>query len=299
MNFVRAEITKKKLKDYIAKLRPGLLGHCGYYLASFRSKIVNKNIEIAFGDDLTVQEKHKLAKSFYRHIVLFVYEYIRFFWASKKRLGKLVEVEGIENVVEAYNKGKGVVILTGHFGNWEVACLGGISKFPQYEGLFHVMRKTFTNKLFEKVVFSKFRKHGLNVIIARSGLERACEVLKEKNIVVFAFDQRAKLIRKEGVLIDLFSRKASTNKALSLIVRHCGAVVVPATAFRKKGGKHVLSFKKPLEWIECNSSQEATLVNTRLYNRALEEMIEEHPDQWLWGHKRWRLQDSNCYEQAH
>lgn len=284
------------LRQHIARLKPGFLGFCGYYLFPIRRKVINKNIEIAFGNQLNPAEKLTLAKSFYRHFALFAWENICSPFTSKKAYKKMVDVEGIENLFDAASKGKGVIILTGHFGNWEIACLGGISQFSQYEGLFHFTRKKLRNKWLEKYVFSRFQKSGLNVIIVDNALEKVCEVLEKNELVVFVLDQHANLHNKEGILVDLFSEKAATNKALSLIVRHTGATVVPAAAHRKEGGRHVLSFKKPLEWTPCNTSKEAIEVNTRAYNEALEKMIVENPDQWLWGHKRWKRNGNESYQ---
>jgi Kdo2-lipid IVA lauroyltransferase/acyltransferase len=283
------------LKQYVARLKPSLLGFFGYHFFPIRRKVINRNIDIAFGKHLNSAEKLKLAKSFYRHFALFAWENICSSWTSKKAFKEMVDVEGTENLVEAGSKGKGVIILTGHFGNWEIACLGGISQFSQYEGLFHFTRKTLRNKWLEKYVFSRFQKSGLNVIIVDNALEKVCEVLEKNELVVFVLDQHANLHNKEGILVDLFSEKAATNKALSLIVRHTGATVVPAAAHRKEDGRHVLSFKKPLEWIACKTSKEAREAKTRLYNQALEQMIAANPDQWLWGHKRWKRHGNDSY----
>jgi KDO2-lipid IV(A) lauroyltransferase len=106
------------------------------------------------------------------------------------------------------------------------------------------------------------------------------------DIVVFPFDQHAG--RKDGVLAEFFGHPAGTFRSLAVIALATGAPVVPASSWREGAGQHVLRFEDELPPIEHADANQAILLNTRAYNRALERMIVRRPEQWWWVHRRWK-----------
>ena len=94
-------------------------------------------------------------------------------------------------------------------------------------------------------------------------------------------------------LSDSSGKKVGTFKSLSLIARETGAAVLPMASYRESMGHHVLKFSDPLEWIEDPDPDTELYENTRQYNRIIEDMILEHPDQWIWAHRRWKVKSSN------
>ena len=113
------------------------------------------------------------------------------------------------------------------------------------------------------------------------------DILATGAIVVYIFDQHAG--RKKGIPVDFFGRPADTFKSLAILAMSTGAPVVPASSWREPDGSHVLRFEEPLPHIDLEDVGESIRQNTRAYNVALERMLLRHPEQWIWMHRRWKL----------
>jgi KDO2-lipid IV(A) lauroyltransferase len=214
-------------------------------------------------------------------------EFLKFPWMSAARRQAWVRVENKESPIRAHAQGKGLLLLTGHFGNWEVATVGGISQFPQYRGLFHFVRRPLKPALLNQFVTYRFRRAGFGTLPKRGSLDRILQLLSQGAIVVYVFDQHA--YPPEGIPVEFLGHTAGTFKSLAILALSTGAPVVPACSWREPDGSHVLHFEDPLEPIDCEDTTEAIRRNTRAYNAALERMLLRHPEQWIWLHRRWKL----------
>jgi KDO2-lipid IV(A) lauroyltransferase len=196
-------------------------------------------------------------------------------------------VENIEAIVSAHAQGKGVIVLTGHFGNWEVATAAGLDAYPGARGRFYFLRRPFKPRWLDDLVTRRFVRAGFGVLPKRGGLDAVLDRLAAGDVVVFPFDQHAG--KKDGVVVDFFGHPAGTFRSLALLALNTGAPVLPAASWREPDGRHVLRFEDPLAPIEADDADEAIRLNTRAYNAALERMILRHPEQWWWAHRRWKV----------
>jgi KDO2-lipid IV(A) lauroyltransferase len=182
--------------------------------------------------------------------------------------------------------GKGALVLTGHFGNWEVATVAGLAQFPHMRGRFHFLRRPIKPRWLDRFVNWRFQRAGFGVLSKRGSLDSILDRLAAGDVVVFPFDQHA--APPEGIEVDFFGQPAWTFKSLAVIALATGAPVVPASSWREPDGKHVLRFEEALSTIECENAGEEIRRNTRTYNAALERLILRHPEQWYWVHRRWK-----------
>lgn len=260
-----------------------------YYLFPYRHKVIKGNIDQVFGDRLVAAQKKHLMKAYYSHLLTSIKEAIQLRFMSEATLGSRVEIKGHQTMLNIVAKNKGVLVLTGHFGNWEYAPIGGILNFREFKGQFHFIRRTLGNKTIERILFNRYYHAGLNVIPKKNSLQQVCDALDQNHAVVFVLDQHASLDNRDGVAVEFFGKKAGTYRSLASFARHTGVPVVPAASYRLANGKHVLEFYEPLLWQEFENTQESIYRNTLLYNQALERIIMAHPEQWMWLHKRWKL----------
>ena len=277
------------MKDNINKLRVSMAGKLVYYCLPYRKAVIQANINQVFANTLMPAEKEHLAKAFYSHLLTSLKEMVQLRFLSEKKLCERVEVRGYERLLDIADQGKGVLVLTGHFGNWEFAPLGGILNFKQFQGQFHFIRRMLGNKTIERILFRRYYRAGLNVIPKKNSLQQVCDVLEKKHAVVFVLDQHASLANRDGVAVEFFGKKAGTYRSLASLSRNTGLPVVPAAGYRLPNGRHVLEFYEPIAWQEYPTMQESIYRNTLAYNQALERIILAHPEQWLWLHKRWKL----------
>ena len=278
-----------EIAEQINALPVSLAGKLMYHGLPYRRSVVMDNIHQVYGERLMHDQKIHLAKAFYSHLLTSIKEMIQLRFMSEKAVREKVEVRGHERLLAVAAQGRGVLVLTGHFGNWEFAPLGGILNFKQFQGQFHFIRRTLGSKTLERILFKRYFRAGLNVIPKKNSLHQVCDVLEENHAVVFVLDQHASLANRDGIATEFFGKKAGTYRSLASIARHTGIPVIPAAGFRLPNGRHVLEFHEPIVWKDYPSTTESLYQNTLAYNQALERIIMRNPEQWLWLHKRWKL----------
>lgn len=268
-----------------ARTEAPLLGRLLYRFLRLRRKVVLENLQRVYAD-VPQDEIVRLAEAHYAHLGRLAWEFVYFSWLSKARRAAMVRVENIEAVERARSLGKGVCVLTGHFGNFEVSTVAGISNFPDLPCKFYFVRRPLQPKWLEQRVNRRFTEAGFGVLPKRGALDAILERLQNGDIVVFPFDQHAE--PSDGVRVDFFGHSAGTFRSLALIAQAAGAPVVPASSWRETSGRHVLRFEEALEPIHCDDVGEEIRRNTRAYNAALERLILRRPAQWWWVHRRWK-----------
>jgi len=205
---------------------------------------------------------------------------------SERQKAARVEVDNVAVFTRALERGKGILVLTGHFGNWEVATVAGIGSFPHMRGRFHFVRRALKPDWFDRLVTRRFERAGFGVLGKRGSLDAMLDRLARGDAIVFAFDQHAQ--PPDGIAVDFFGTPAWTFKSLAIIALATGAPVVPATSWRESDGRHVLRFEAPIPAVEHASTSEAIRLTTRAYNAALERFVLRRPEQWYWVHRRWK-----------
>lgn len=279
------------IAEKINKLSVSWAGKFIYRYLPYRRAVILANIDQVFGDVLNSTQKTHLAKAFYSHLATCLKEIIQLRFMREKTLCSRVEVRGHQRLLDVAAAGKGVLVLTGHFGSWEFAPLGGILNFKQFQGHFHFIRRTLGNKMIERVLFRRYFRAGLHVIPKQHALQQVSDALDKNHAVVFVLDQHASLANRDGIAVEFFGKKAGTYRSLASLSRNTGIPVVPAAGYRLPNGQHVLEFYEPIAWQEYESTQESLYRNTLAYNQALERIILTHPEQWMWLHKRWKLKN--------
>ena len=267
---------------------PSPASRLAYCLVPIRRKTVLENMRLVFGPEASEASIRALAQRFYGHLGRCIYENFSIGFTTDRRLKDSVRLEGHEKVIEAAKLGQGVLLFTGHFGNWEIAPVGGLMHFSQFKGKFHVVRRRLVNKFVERMVFSRFYNAGLNVIPKKDSIDLVLEALERNEVVTFIMDQHAKP-GKDGLVVNFFGQPAGTFKSLAVIARSTGAPVLPMMCYRDTDGTHVMRFEDPLPWLERDDPDAELHDNTRAYNAALERMVLAHPEQWWWVHKRWKI----------
>lgn len=268
--------------------RPGFLSKFAYYCLPFRRRTTLRNMTLVFGGTLSSAQIRYLAQSTYGHFLRSCWENLLMGVRSKRWLKEQVCVVGTEHVLKASEGNKGILLLTGHFGNWEFAPVGGMHRFRQFKGRFHVLRRHLVNKFVERLVFRRFYEAGLDVIPKKNSLGKVLNHLANNDVVAFIMDQHAKP-GKDGVVVNFFGKSSGTFKSLAVVARTTGAPVIPSYSYRAENGTHVMKFLEPLCWIEHPDPDTEILENTRVYNEVLERIILEHPEQWWWVHRRWKV----------
>ncbi len=269
-------------------IEPSRGGRFLYRWLPYRRSVILENLKRVFGAQVSQQQITLLAQAHYSHLLSLLKELFQFRFLSTQQKKDVVKVEDVSIMWDAYAQGKGVLILTGHFGNFEVSTVAGIEHFPQVKGHIHFLRRPIKPKWLSDLLTNRFKKAGFGVVGRRGSLEEIVETLERGDVIVFPFDQYAR--RPEGIEVEFFGHAAGTYKSMALITLATGAPVVPAASWREPDGTHVLRFLPPLTPIVDDDVGSEITRNTRAFNQALELAIVRHPEQWWWMHRRWKNQ---------
>ena len=265
---------------------PPLAGRLIFHLLPVRRGVVLANLRRVFGESLGAAEIRRLAQAHYAHLALLLWEFVRVPLLSRRRREELVRVENSDAIRRVHEQGRGVLIVTAHLGNWEVATIAGLDGFPGYRGQFHVLRRRLWPDWLDRLVTRRFTAAGIGVLPKAGALDGILTRLAAGDAVVFVLDQHC--VGRDGVVVDFFGQPASTSRSLAILSRATGLPVIPASTWREADGRHVIRFEEALPWIPSADANEGIRLNTRAYNAALERMILRHPEQWFWVHRRWK-----------
>ena len=262
-------------------------GKLAYRLFPWRRQVVYRNLGRVYGDVVPEKELTRIAQAYYGHFVKFGLEFFRMPFRSKKSRQQMVRIENLDALTRAYGQEKGTLILTGHFGNWEVATVAGIGQFEDWFGKFHFIRRPLKPALLDRYVRNRMRRSGFGVLDKTNSLDELLDILGRNEFVIAPFDQHT--VGRGSIVVDFFGHPARTIKSLAIIASMTGAPVVPASSWREPDGTHVLRFDEALELADTENTGDDIRRNTRAFNAALERIILRHPEQWIWMHRRWKV----------
>lgn len=253
----------------------GLLFHA---LIPIRRGEVRRALEQRLGCGATAARA--IARSMYRHLGVSALEFLWMGRQPLRTLEALVRRVGWERYEAARQRGRGVVIVTAHVGNWD---LGACSQAVLGEEL-HVVTKSL--KAGGLNAFWMQRRSRMGVVLhPASGSARALvDALRRGATVGMIIDQRD----EHGIWCPFLGADALTSTAAVTLAIRSSAPLVPAFALRDPDGSHTLRIGEPIEIDASLPVGEAILNATRCCNEALEEVVRAHPEQWLWLHRRWK-----------
>ena len=243
-----------------------------------RRAVALDNLRRSFGAERSAAEIRRLARRSFQNIGMNLVEGCCYFLRPTNVMLSRVRVEGREHLQAAVAHGRGVLILTAHFGNWELlAAAHGLVGLP-----LSIVTRPLDYPPFDDLVDRFRRRSGAELIVKRQAVREVLTALRRQRMVGILLDQNA--TRAEGVFVPFFGSPASTSKGLALLALRTGAPVVPIFLRREPDGRHCMDVGAAVPPPE--DGQVATYTST--FNRVLEAAIRRAPEQWFWMHNRWR-----------
>lgn len=237
-------------------------------------RIAYRNLELA---GYAPEERRRITNGVFVSIARLLVVFARFPRITKENVGEWIRYEGFENFEAARAAGKGVLFATAHFGNWE---LSAFAHALLAEPL-HIVIRPLDDPGVDSVVEARRRLSGNQLIGKWDAARTILRVLKNGEAVGVLIDQNSSL--SEGVFVDFFGVQACANAAFAKIAAHSGAAVLPGFAYWSAAeSRYVLRFYPAVE-----ITGDAAADTQRLHS-LLEQVVREHPDQWLWIHRRWK-----------
>lgn len=244
-------------------------------------KIAMDNLTYAFGQEKQPEEIEKIARQVFINLVQVIFEIGWSLSLNERRLFQHFKMDDFRHLKKAYEKGKGVLVLTAHCGNWEfLAVVGAIIKYPV-----SMVVRPLDFKPLDRFFINLRSRFGGKIIPKQRSLRAILRSLDRKEMVVLLMDQNVDWY--EGVFVDFMGHRACTNKGLALLALKTGAPVVPVFMVREKSGFRA-EFGPEISTVKTGDKQKDIEINTQEYNRVIENFIRRYPDQWFWIHQRWK-----------
>jgi len=245
-----------------------------------RRAVALDNLAHAF-PEMPKKERIALGRAAFRLVGESGAEFLRFGTRPGSQPEGRVRFMGIEHVRAALEQGKGIVVASAHFGNWEL----GAAHFARGVSPLHVVALEQKNWLVDEFVRRMREGVGVQTIPRQSALRGILSALRKGHGVALLIDQNA---RHKGLLVDFFGRPVSTFIGPAYIAAKTGAPLLPGFDVRYPDGSHTVYFEEPV--YVAGTTQEHLLQALCRLNSILETYVRRYPDHWLWGHRRWRMQ---------
>ncbi len=227
--------------------------------------------------ELDPKQRHQVIDGVFRGVARLLVTLARFPSLKRENISEWISCEGLQHYLDAKRDGKGVLIATAHLGNWELSAFAhALMTEPM-----NVMVRSLDNPLIDAIVESRRTLSGNRLIYKKDAARSVLKALHDNQAVGILIDQNAVLA--EGAFIDFFGKSACAGVAFVKLAYHSGAPVVPGFALWDAAReRYVLCFYPKVEL-----SGDA-IADTQRIHTFFEQVIRNHPDQWMWIHRRWK-----------
>jgi KDO2-lipid IV(A) lauroyltransferase len=259
------------------------LGMLGYRPLGIRREVVERQVRAAF-PSLPADEVQRIARASYANLGRTTAETALLPLYDRERIIDMFdEVEGWSIVEERLARGKGLILVSGHFGNWEV---GGA--YLAARGVpMQAVARYMENPLFDAYLTRTRERIGMRIVHDDEAVRRVPRSLRDGNAVAFLVDQGA--VGLASIWVPFFKRLAKTPRGPAVFALRLGAPVVFGAAIRQPSGRFRLTFE-PIDSTSTGNLEADVERIVTDYTATLERWVRRAPEQYFWQHRRWKHQ---------
>jgi KDO2-lipid IV(A) lauroyltransferase len=261
----------------------GMLGRIAYWILASRRKVAYDNLKKAFGDRYNDTEYDEIIVGVFENIGRTMIEFARFPITKPERIKQIIKSTSLDILDKVKDEGKGGVIVTAHFGNWEM--LGPFFAVLGYnvDAIVTIQHNAKIDKMITG--FRKAYKLGL-ILVGASNYRKIFKTLRDNRFVIIAPDQHDP---SEALIMDFFGRKTSVARGPGLFAVKNNSPIIPILNRRINFDDFEILISKPIYPPKTGNEEEDVKQMTREYMDCFEKAIRQYPSQWMWTHKRWKL----------
>jgi KDO2-lipid IV(A) lauroyltransferase len=252
------------------------LGNFAFHVFGYRRSVTMANLQIAFGPEMTEKELTTLAAKTYQQIAM---SFMELLIAPKlhKNIQQIMEPEQIEVIQRLLAKGKGLITVSGHLGNWE---LQGAAAATALSEPFTVAATQQSNPYIDRFITRRRNQMGMEVAGSKAAMKILVKALKDHKAIGLVADQNA---GQDAVFVDFFNKAAATHPGPAQMALKYDAPMIVGAAIRTGPGRFKVLHKE-VEILADDTVESLTQRHVKI----LEDFIRQHPDQYFWLHRRWK-----------
>jgi len=258
------------------------LGRLGYWLQPTRAQIGYANLTAAFGERFTPSQRRQIVRRVFGNLGAGAAELLRLPAIDAAYIERYVPVERFAQLEEAARSGRAVILLTAHYGNWELSSIVGALKGYPIVALARAQQGF--PKLYQLLVSYRESK-GCRIVHKGSAMRKLIRALDKREMVGIVGDQTS----RQGLAVDFFGRPALFATGPFQLAYTSKAVILPVFIHRVRGPSHrIVIDVPPIDLSTAATEDDAVRAGITQFAARLTRHIEEDPAQWLWIHKRWK-----------
>jgi KDO2-lipid IV(A) lauroyltransferase len=256
-------------------------------LAGKRNRIIQANLDFAFGNDLTPNEKKEVERYCYRNLALNLLQVMENKRNTAEDLEKQVTFENREIVDLYLSQNRPVIFISAHHGNWEIGAASLAALITPITSIY----KGLDNDAFNPYLLEARSRHRLNLIEKNGAIKHLARALKNNQCVSLLIDQSSNA--KSGIKANFFNHPTYHTSAAAQLSRKYDAPIIGLYIYTDDEENYVIRFEEPVE-VEGEDEQ-SILDATQRQVDDLEKVIRAHPKFWFWCHKRWKSEFNEIY----
>ena len=272
----------RMLPRRLARVVGAAIGAITFHTLGRLRRVGVRNLTLAFPEK-TAEEREVILRHTYRNLGYLLAEFCLMPGYTAESASRFIRYEGLENYQRAQEKGKGVLVLTGHLGAWELSSFYH-SLMGRPMGM--VIRR-LDNPLVDTFVNRIRCLHGNRVIHKDDFARGLIASMRAGETVGILMDTN--MTPPQGVFVPFFGITACTASGMARVAAKTGAAVVPGfLLWEEREQRYVLRFGQELEVVQTEDAEGDALANTATFTAAIEGYVRGYPEQWLWMHRRWK-----------
>lgn len=250
------------------------------------------NLELAFPEK-SAAERQQILRRLYRNLGWLLAEFCQMPHYTRESTRSFLHCEGLEHYLAARERGKGVLIVTGHLGAWEVS--------SYYHSLMghpmSIVIRRLDNARVDRLVNAIRCLHGNRVLHKDDFARGLLAAMRHGETVGILMDTN--MTPPQGVFVPYFGREACTASGLARVALKTGAAVLPGfMLWEESEQKYVLRFGEEIPLVATGDDEADALANTARFTTVIEDWVRRYPDQWLWVHRRWKTRPDGTREET-
>jgi len=254
-----------------------------YTLSAKQRKRITDNLALAYGDTYTKKEQKEIGVHAFINLLDTVFGIVKRDGLKKEEVLKNVTFEGCETIKKYQDEGKNFILITGHYGNWELLSQAIAIKCELT--LVGVGRKIDSDAI-DEVLKKNREQFNVEMIYKKGALKECMKVIKQGKVVGILTDQA--LRKTQSIDVSFFRAKATHTPLASILSRKFGLDLIPAYISTDDYQNYTVKIYKPIRSIKTDNQEEDLAILTQMQADIIEKVIREKPKQWFWMHKRWK-----------
>jgi len=272
----------------------GFLGKLAFRLLPYERKKTLKNINLSLGKHYSEQEQYTIGQGCFQNLGKSFVEVLHLQNIHKGKVLAKLHCHTEKNLQKAWLENKGVLIVTGHIGNWEY-----LATYMSQKGYpLTVLARDNPVPAFDRILARIRLTAGYRPLLRGTiySAKESLKALRRGELLGLLIDQDTKV---DGIFVDFFGRPAWTPVGAASLYLKTKAPIIMAYPIRQRDDSHELHFSEPLSFSLTGDKKQDQVVVTAALTRQIEDIISRYPDHWVWMHRRWKTKPDHHQSHPH